>query len=72
MCIPLTMIIQLKFFDTEIDSIRFFDEGSQKTIKQVKEVKLVPASDVLFTDAEIEEIKTKAAALLENNANPGN
>ena len=61
--------IRIEFFDTEINSIRFFDEGSQKTIKQVKEVKIVPASDVLFTDAEIEEIKTKAAALLENNAN---
>ena len=48
--------IRIEFFDTEIDSIRFFDEGSQKTIKQVKEVKIVPASDVLFTDAEIMQI----------------
>ena len=56
--------IRIEFFDTEIDSIRFFDVTTQKTIQQIKEVKIVPASDVLFTDEQIEEICTKARKLL--------
>ena len=35
--------IRIEFFDTEIDSIRFFDVTTQKTIQQIKEVKIVPA-----------------------------
>ena len=56
--------IRIEFFDTVIDSIRFFDAASQKTIETVSEVKIVPASDVIFTDAEIQEIEAKANDLM--------
>lgn len=49
--------IRIEFFDTEIESIRFFDILTQRTIETIKEVKLVPASTVLFTDEEIDELK---------------
>jgi transcription-repair coupling factor (superfamily II helicase) len=41
--------IRIEFFDTEIESIRFFDVATQKTLERVDEVRIVPASDVLFT-----------------------
>ena len=50
--------IRIEFFDTEIDSIRFFNPNSQRTIRSVDEVTLVPSTEVLFTDEQIEELKT--------------
>ena len=56
--------IRIEFFDTEIDSIRFFDVSTQKTINTVNEVRIVPASDVIFTDSQIEEIRQKAMTMI--------
>ena len=58
--------IRIEFFDDEIESIRFFDEGTQKTLEQITKVKIVPASDILFSNTQIEEIETKIQASLEN------
>ena len=59
--------IRIEFFDTEIESIRFFDVNSQKTIETVSDVKIVPASDVIFTDEQIETIRRKAMERSEGN-----
>lgn len=59
--------IRIEFFDTEIDSIRFFDPSTQKTIEQAKNVKIVPATDVLFTDNQIQEITKKARQILKDD-----
>ena len=39
-----------RIFDDEIDSIRYFDISTQRTIKQVKECKIVPASLLIFDE----------------------
>lgn len=57
--------IRIEFFDNIIDSIRFFDEGSQRTIRQVQEVRLIPASDLLFEDDQLQEIETALRASFE-------
>ena len=57
--------IRIEFFDTEIESIRFFDFASQKTIVPINEVKIVPASDVIFSESQLKEIQEKAKQLLE-------
>ena len=56
--------IRIEFFDTEIESIRFFDVATQKTIETVPEIEIVPASDVLFTESEIAEIREEAEKIL--------
>ena len=61
--------IRVEFFDTEIESIRFFDVATQKTIETVKEVQIVPASDVLFTDEQIRTIREKAEEILQKENN---
>ena len=48
--------IRIEFFDTEIDSIRFFNPETQRTVRPAHEVTLVPATDVLFTDEQIATI----------------
>lgn len=47
--------IRIEFFDDEIDSIRFFDEQSQRTITSTDEVTIIPATENLYDDDEIDE-----------------
>ncbi|MBR2685632.1 MAG: transcription-repair coupling factor [Erysipelotrichaceae bacterium] len=51
--------VRIEFFDTEVDSIRFFDLSSQRTLSVVDSVKIVPATDILFTEENIKEIHSK-------------
>ncbi|MDY6063122.1 MAG: transcription-repair coupling factor [Erysipelotrichaceae bacterium] len=48
--------IRIEFFDDEIDSIRFYDIESQRTVKQVEAVELCFASDVIFNQDDIKII----------------
>ena len=48
--------LRIEFFDNIIDSIRFFDISTQRTIEIVKDAMIIPASDLLFTDAQVAEI----------------
>ncbi len=57
--------VRIEFFDDEIESIRMFDAGTQKTIAPVQEVRIVPASDVLFSEKEIEELRLKTEDITE-------
>lgn len=54
--------LRIEFFDNIIESIRIFDTATQRTIKEVKEAKIIPASDLLFDEEELREIKEAAEA----------
>ena len=53
--------IRIEFFDDEIESIRFFNLVTQRTIEPIKEVDILPASDLIVEDKilneRIEEIR---------------
>ncbi|WP_283651144.1 transcription-repair coupling factor [Ileibacterium valens] len=51
--------IRVEFFDTEIDSIRFFNPETQRTISSTDSVHISPATDILFSDEQIEELDEK-------------
>lgn len=51
--------IRIEFFDDEIDNIRFYNQNSQRTIENVKEITIIPASDVLYDDQEINGVISK-------------
>ena len=48
--------IRIEFFDNEIESIRFFDITTQRTIETIKEVTIVPAGNYLFSENEIAQL----------------
>ncbi|EOS60132.1 transcription-repair coupling factor [Firmicutes bacterium M10-2] len=50
--------IRIEFFDTEIDSIRLVNEQTQRTIESIDQCTISPASDLLFTDEQIEELRS--------------
>lgn len=47
---------RIEFFDDEVDSIRLIDLKTQRSIKNQKSVKVIPCSDVIFEDDEIQKI----------------
>lgn len=42
---------RVEFFGDEIDSIRYFDEGSQRSIENVNSIEVLPASEYVLSDA---------------------
>ena len=56
--------IRIEFFDTVIESIRFFDVESQRTIKTISNINISPATDLLFSDDQIDTIKKEMDILL--------
>lgn len=57
--------IRIEFFDNIIESIRYFDVSTQRTIQTIKEVEIIPATPLLFDELERKEIKEKAILQLE-------
>ncbi|MCR5333205.1 MAG: transcription-repair coupling factor [Bacilli bacterium] len=49
--------IRIEFFGDEIDSIRFFDIATQSSDTKVEEVEILPATDALIKDDEIEKFR---------------
>ena len=52
--------VRIDLFDTEVDSIRYFDIGSQRSIKNLSTAKILPATDFLHTN---ERLQTAASKL---------
>ena len=57
--------LRIEFFGDEIDSIRFFDAETQKTVSTIKEADIVPASSFLLSKEQEKELLTKGRVLLE-------
>jgi transcription-repair coupling factor (superfamily II helicase) len=52
--------VRLDFFDTEVDSLRYFDPATQRSIENAETVEVLPATDFILTAAE----RTAGAAAL--------
>lgn len=57
--------IRIEFFDTVIESIRYFDPATQRTVSKANHVKIIPATDLLFSDDDISKIIEKGNELKE-------
>lgn len=55
--------IRIEFFDDEIESLRFFDKNTQKSIEMVSEVEILPATDLLYDDQELKAVIDKIETL---------
>ncbi|MDG3088408.1 transcription-repair coupling factor [Vibrio hannami] len=50
---------RIDFFDDEIDTIRTFDPESQRTIEEIKEIRLLPAHEFPTSNEAIEEFRSR-------------
>ena len=51
--------IRLDFFDDELDSLRYFDAETQRSLEMVENLILLPATDIPFEYEVVFEAKTK-------------
>lgn len=49
--------VRIDLFDTEIDSLRFFDANSQRSLQNIQSVDVLPATDLLLANGEEERVK---------------
>ena len=58
--------VRIEFFDEEIDSLRFFDIASQRTVQKVQEVRIVPAGSLIY-DEDFGDIRQRILKQLDND-----
>lgn len=51
--------VRIEFFDDEIDSIRAIDIKTQRSVKNLKSIRIIPCSDLVFLKDEIKEIASE-------------
>jgi transcription-repair coupling factor (superfamily II helicase) len=47
--------VRMDFFDIEIDSLRTFDQNTQRSIENVEKVEILPATDLVISDERLEQ-----------------
>ncbi|MEG0593024.1 MAG: transcription-repair coupling factor, partial [Coprobacillus sp.] len=55
--------IRIEFFDDEIESIRFFDKDTQKSLESVQSVNILPATDLLYDINQVADVIDKIIEL---------
>ena len=55
--------IRIEFFDDEIDTISFYDKDTQRRSENVKEVEILPATDMIYREEEVDEVVEAIKAL---------
>lgn len=60
--------IRIEFFDDEIESIRFYNQNTQRTIENINEITILPASDILYDDQEVTKVISKINDLRDSQA----
>ena len=63
---------RIDFFDDEVDSIRPFDSESQRSLKPIKEIKLLPAHEFASDSNAIERFKAKFRETFPSPLSTGN
>lgn len=59
--------IRIDLFDTEIDSIRYFDISDQRSIEKLDEVEILPATEWIYTKEDLASAAVKLSQLVDDN-----
>ncbi|WP_080147103.1 transcription-repair coupling factor [Marinilactibacillus piezotolerans] len=59
--------VRIEFFDIEVDSLRFFDADTQRSISNVEKISLIPATDFLVTEEQLQPAADKLRKALSDN-----
>ncbi|GCF95812.1 transcription-repair-coupling factor [Enterococcus florum] len=58
--------VRVELFDVEVDSIRFFEADTQRSVENVEEVWISPTTELVFEQADLEHGADKVQQLLQN------
>lgn len=53
------LAVRVEFFDTEIESIRYFDADNQRTVESINETKITPVTEEILTPEKRAELAKK-------------
>ncbi len=59
--------IRLEFFDDELESIRYFDIATQRSIKRIQNISILPSYDIILTEEEKNTFENKLLNRLEED-----
>ena len=62
---------RIEFMGDEIESIREFDSATQRSIKDVKEIKIVPARELIITEDRIQKAKDRNIKIITERIKAG-
>ena len=54
-----TRPIRMEFFDDELENIRIFEISTQRSVEALEQVKILPATDIIYTEEEKNHINDK-------------
>ncbi|AEV94589.1 transcription-repair coupling factor [Pediococcus claussenii] len=60
--------VRVDFFDTEVDSIREFDVTNQRSLENIESVELLPATDLVVSDDELQSAAERLQGKLEQRS----
>ncbi|MBQ1448006.1 MAG: transcription-repair coupling factor [Erysipelotrichaceae bacterium] len=55
--------VRIEFFDDEIESIRYFDINTKRTVKEIDEAIIIFGTDIIFDDEQIIKLKEELSKL---------
>ena len=58
--------VRLEFFDNILEDIRFFDTSTQKSTEQIKQIYLLPASEIILSEENIKKAEKKINNLIKH------
>lgn len=58
--------LRIEFFDDEIESIRFYDRNIQRSLEHIDKVTILPATDILYPDNEVNSVIEQIEELEDN------
>lgn len=61
--------IRIEFFGDEVETIHFFDVGSQSSLEETENVRIIPATECLFYENELENFKKNIDTQLQKDIN---
>ncbi|MCM0582026.1 transcription-repair coupling factor [Weissella diestrammenae] len=56
--------VRMDFFDTDLDSLRYFDAQTQKSLEQLTEIDILPVTDLVMAPDELPVVKSRLESAL--------
>jgi len=57
--VNLSAPVRIEFFGDQVESIRYFDIATQSSVGKVMSITILPASDILFSEKEVQNLKER-------------
>ncbi|MGX7419974.1 transcription-repair coupling factor [Carnobacterium gallinarum] len=61
--------VRVELFDTEVDSLRYFEADTQRSIEPIEKITILPATDTIYQGAMLKKAAPQFSEAVERNSN---